>query len=412
MKHSYVFEKTAAMLENDLFYKAYRYTRGDSMQKEHIFPYFREIEGYTLDDVPIIQGKKFVMAGANNYLSLTLDNRIKDAMREVIKKYGSGCSGSRYLNGTLNIHTQLERDLANFMEKEACILFSTGYQANEGTIQCLTTKGDIIFSDKDNHASIVMGTMLSPATSIRFKHNSMEHLECLISKSNPKSPKLIASDGVFSMSGRLANIPKLLEIAKKYNARLFIDDAHAIGVLGSKGQGSASVYGLLDQVDIISGTFSKSFASLGGFVVGEKKVIDYIRKTCPSHIFSASMPPSAVAAAQKALEIIIEEPYRLKKVRQIGKYMSEQIKSMGFQVLKTDTPITTFVIGDDHACAKFWKSMFNRCIFVNAVMPPAIQKGRAAIRTSYMTNHTDDDLQKILKAIYEVGIEEKIIEQP
>ena len=347
MKEQCILETPGGISEKDIFYQAYNYNRASLLIQKCIFPYFKQIEDYTPDNTPIIEGKSFIMAGANNYLSLTFDKRIKNAAKKAIDKYGSGCTGSRYLNGTLDIHIKLEKDIAAFMEKEACVLFGTGYQANEGSIQCIARKNDIIFSDKDNHTCAVMGIRLSRAKSIRFKHNDMEHLEHVIANQDPDRSKLIISDGVFSMSGMLANIPKLVEITQKYNARLYIDDAHGIGVLGPKGQGSSSIYGLLDEVDLISGTFSKSFASLGGFIVGKKKIIDYIRHTCPTHIFSASMPPAAVATAQKALEIIIEEPWRLERAVEIGKYMNKQIQAMGFQTLETDSPIVTFTIGDD-----------------------------------------------------------------
>ena len=246
------------------------------------------------------------MAGSNNYLGLTNDQRTIEAAQAAIVKYGTGCTGSRYLNGTLDIHIELEERLADFMNKESCVLFSTGYQTNEGSIQTIAGRNDIIFSDKDNHACIVVGTQCSVAKTMRYNHNDMDHLRRLLEKADPEAGKIIISDGVFSMSGTLAKIPELVALAKEFGARLYLDDAHAVGVIGEGGRGSASTFGLLEEVDLISGTFSKSFASLGGFLVGQREVIEYIRHHSPAHIFSASMPPANVATVLKAMDIMTE----------------------------------------------------------------------------------------------------------
>jgi 8-amino-7-oxononanoate synthase len=285
-----------------VFQKAYNFTMADEVKKLGLYPYFKPLQatdGTTVN----IEGIDVIMAGSNNYLGLTNDPRTIKAAQDVIQVYGTGCTGSRYLNGTLDLHLELEEKLAAFMRKDACVLFSTGYQTNEGSIQTIADRNDIIFSDKDNHACIVVGTQVSNAKTIRYRHNDMDHLRTLMERSDPDAGKIIVTDGVFSMSGTLAKIPDLVELADEYGAGLYVDDAHAIGVVGEGGRGSASVFGMMDDVDLITGTFSKSFASLGGFIVGDKAVIEYIRHKSPAHIFSASMPPANVATVLKSLEI-------------------------------------------------------------------------------------------------------------
>ena len=396
--------------KSDIFSKAYEFTKAEEVKKLGLYPYFKPLQA-TNGTVVKIEGRDVIMAGSNNYLGLTNDPRVIKAAQDVISTYGTGCTGSRYLNGTLDLHLELEDKLAEFMQKEACVLFSTGYQTNEGTIQTIATRGDLIFSDKENHACIVVGTQCSTATTIRYRHYDMDQLRKLLERADPNAGKIIISDGVFSMSGTIAKIPELVALAKEFNARLYLDDAHAVGVIGEGGRGSASVFGLLDDVDLISGTFSKSFASLGGFLVGDRTVIEYVRHHSPAHIFSASMPPANVATVLKALEILKEETWRLDRLEEISNYMRTELQAMGFNVLTSQTPIIPVVVGEMMNCFRFWKELFEEGVYVNAVVPPAVPKGQSLVRTSYMATHTDDHLNSILDAFRRVGIKHGIIDK-
>ncbi len=393
----------------DIFNKAFSFTKAEEVKSAGLFPYFKPLTE-TDGTVVVIEGNKVIMAGSNNYLGLTNDERLIEAAQSAIRKYGTGCTGSRYLNGTLDLHLELEEKLAAFMEKDSCVLFSTGYQTNEGSIQTIAGRNDEIYSDKDNHACIVVGTLCSNAKTIRYAHNDMDQLRRLLEKSNPETGKIIVSDGVFSMSGQLANVPELVKISKQFGARLYLDDAHAIGVVGDGGRGSASVFGLNDEVDLISGTFSKSFASLGGFIVGERPVIEYIRHNSPAHIFSASMPPANAATVLKALEILKEETWRLDRLEKISNYMRQGLKELGFNVWTSRTPIIPVVIGEMMDCFRFWKDLFEEGVYANAVVPPAVPLGQSLIRTSYSATHTDDHLNKILEAFYKIGVKHGIID--
>lgn len=395
---------------NDIFAKAYNFTIADEIKSAGLYPYFKPLQDTNGTNVKI-EGRDVIMAGSNNYLGLTNDPRTIEAAKNVLDKYGTGCTGSRYLNGTLDLHLELEDKLAEFIGKEACVLFSTGYQTNEGSIQTIAARNDIIFSDKDNHACIVVGTLCSNATTVRYAHNDMDMLRKRLQEADPSAGKIIVSDGVFSMSGTIAKVPELVSLAKEFGARLYLDDAHAIGVIGQGGRGSASVFDLTDDVDLISGTFSKSFASLGGFLVGDKTVIEFIRHQSPAHIFSASMPPANVATVLKALEILQEEPWRLSRLEEISDYMRTQLRNMGFNVLTSQTPIIPVVVGEMKDCFRFWKDLFEYGVYTNAVVPPAVPKGQSLIRTSYMASHTNEHLDQILEAFRKAGIKHGIIDQ-
>jgi 8-amino-7-oxononanoate synthase len=386
-----------------IFKKAHDFTKADEIKKMGLYPYFKPLQATDGSTVQI-DGREVIMAGSNNYLGLTNDPRTIKAAQDVLAVYGTGCTGSRYLNGTLDLHLELEDKLAKFMGKDSCVLFSTGYQTNEGSIQTIADRNDIIFSDRDNHACIVVGTQVSNAKTVRFRHNDMDHLRTMMAKADPDAGKIIVTDGVFSMSGVIANIPELVDIAREYSAGLYVDDAHAIGVIGDGGRGSASVFGLLDEVDLISGTFSKSFASLGGFLVGDREVIEYIRHHSPAHIFSASMPPANVATVLKSLEILQEEPWRLERLEKISNYMRNELRNLGFNVWSSQTPIIPVVIGDMFDCFEFWKELFEEGVYSNAVVPPAVPQNQSLLRTSYMATHTDEQLDKILSAFKKVGL--------
>lgn len=396
--------------KNDIFAKAFNFTKADEVKAMGLYPYFKPLEA-TDGTIVEIEGHEVIMAGSNNYLGLTNDQRTIEAAQAALTKYGTGCTGSRYLNGTLDIHLELEEKLAKFMGKENCVLFSTGYQTNEGTIQTIADRNDIIFSDRDNHACIVVGTMCSNAKTVRYRHNDMDQLRKLLERADPDAGKIIITDGVFSMSGTLAKVPELVKLAKEFGARLYLDDAHAVGVIGDGGRGSASVFGLTDEVDLISGTFSKSFASLGGFIVGNKAVIEYLRHHSPAHIFSASMPPANVATVLKALEILQTEPWRIERLEEISIYMRTELKKLGFNVWSSESPIVPVVIGEMMDCFKFWKDLFEEGVYANAVVPPAVPKGQSLLRTSYMASHTNEHLDRILEAFRKVGLKHGIIDQ-
>jgi len=402
--------ETQPLVRSDIFDKAFGYTKADEVKALGLYPYFKPLEA-TDGTIVEIEGNEVIMAGSNNYLGLTNDQRTIEAAQAAIVKYGTGCTGSRYLNGTLDIHIELEERLADFMNKESCVLFSTGYQTNEGSIQTIAGRNDIIFSDKDNHACIVVGTQCSVAKTMRYNHNDMDHLRRLLEKADPDAGKIIISDGVFSMSGTLAKIPELVALSKEFGARLYLDDAHAVGVIGEGGRGSASTFGLLEEVDLISGTFSKSFASLGGFLVGQREVIEYIRHHSPAHIFSASMPPANVATVLKAMDIMAEEPWRLTRLHEISTYMRTELRKLGFNVWTSQTPIIPIVIGEMMLCFQFWKDLFEAGVYTNAVIPPAVPQGQSLLRTSYMASHTDEHLDRILEAFRKVGLKHGIIDQ-
>jgi 8-amino-7-oxononanoate synthase len=398
----------------DLFDKCYAFKRHEEVKAMGLYPYFQPIyENYG----PIVKmdGREIVMAGSNNYLGLTTDPRVKEAAIEAIKKYGTGCSGSRYLNGTLDIHIKLEEQLAEFVGKEAALLFSTGFQTNQGAIVPLIGKDEYVISDKDNHASIVQGTLISKGlwgsdVLVRYRHNDMQHLEEVISKLPLEAGKLIVTDGVFSMSGNIVNLPELVRIARKYNARIMLDDAHGLGVLGKGGRGTANHFGLDDEVDIIMGTFSKSFASLGGFIAGEKPVIDYIKHHSPALIFSASMTPAQVAAVLKALEIIKSEPERIERLHYNANRVRRELKNLGFRVLDGQTPIVPVVIGDDLLTFKFWRLLFDNGVFVNAVISPAVPHGMQLLRLSFMATHEDKHLDIVIEKFEKVGKELALVD--
>ena len=405
-------EQTLVSREPSIFAKTHAFMAPGAFVPDVIasglYPYFRAIERNE-GTRAIVDGREVIMAGSNNYLGLASDPRVKEAAELAIKQYGTGCTGSRFLNGTLDLHYELEERLAAFMGKQGCVLFSTGYMTNMGVIQGITSKSDLIFSDKDNHACIVAGTQVSPADTWRFRHDDINHLRRLLYKASqerPEADKLIVTDGVFSMSGRIARVPELVAVANEFDAALMLDDAHAVGVIGPGGRGSAAYFGLSDEVPLTTGTFSKSFSSLGGFAVGDHDIIEYIRHMASVHIFSASMPPSCVATVLKCLDILQEETWRLERLWEISHYMREGFKNAGFNVWTSQAPIIPVVIGHEMNTAfRFWNDLLEEGIFVNPVVPwrGAVAGGLSIMRTSYMATHTDEDLDQILEAFRRVG---------
>lgn len=389
----------------DLFQKCYDFTRADEVKEAGFYPYFRAIEE---NEGPVVQieGRKIIMAGSNNYLGLTAHPSVKEAASRAIEKYGTGCSGSRYLTGTLDIHYELEARLAQFMGKEACLLFSTGYQAAQGVIPTLVQRGEYVVTDKDNHACIVAGNLMAKgmfADVIRYKHNDMADLERVISRLPHEAAKLVVTDGVFSTTGEIVNLPALVNVAKKFNARIMVDDAHAIGVIGKGGRGTASHFGMENDVDLTMGTFSKTFASLGGFVVGSERIINYLKHHSPALIFSASPTPAAVAAALAALEILEKEPERIGKLIRNAAKMREGFRDLGFHVIDGQSAVVPVIVGDDLLAFQFWRELFDAGVFVNAFISPGVPPGLQMMRTSYMATHKDEHLNRILEVFASVG---------
>jgi 8-amino-7-oxononanoate synthase len=389
----------------DLFTKCYEFTRADEVKASGLYPYFRSIEESEGPTVQI-EGRKVVMAGSNNYLGLTADPRVKEAAINAIKKYGTGCSGSRYLTGTIDLHVQLEEKLTKFMEKEAVLLFSTGFQTAQGIIPTLVHRNEYVISDRDNHASIVAGNLIAKSGTAfiqRYRHNDMKDLKRILEKIGTESNKLIISDGVFSTYGDIVDLPSLNQLAKKYNAKILIDDAHAIGIIGKNGKGTASEFNLTNEIDMTFGTFSKTFASLGGFVAAKAKVIDYIKHHAPALIFSASPTPASVASAMAALDILIEEPWRVEKVINNANKMRKGLRDIGFDIIDGKTAIVPVIIGDDELAFKFWRLLFDGGVFVNAFISPVVPKGKQMIRTSYMSTHEDSHLEYIIDTFKKNG---------
>lgn len=395
----------------DLFQKCYNFTRADEVKASGMYPYFRAIEE---NEGPVVQieGRKIIMAGSNNYLGLTAHPKVKEAALEAIKKYGTGCSGSRYLTGTLDLHINLEKKFAEFFGKEDCLLFSTGYQTAQGIIPTLVSKGDYTIADKDDHACIVAANMMAKggfAEFKRYQHNDMADLEKVLSRIPIDAAKLVTTDGVFSTTGEIVDLPKLVELCKKYNARILVDDAHSTGVIGKGGRGTASKFGLDNEVDMIMGTFSKTFASLGGFVAGERAVINYIKHHSPALIFSASPTPAAVAAASAALDILIAEPERIDNLIANAAKMRNGFKAMGFNVIESETAIVPVVLGQDDITFLFWRKLFDAGVFVNAFISPGVPVGMAMLRTSFMASHKEEHLNRILEIFGDIGKELGVI---
>ncbi len=386
----------------DIFKKCKEFQAAREVMAKGFYPYFNPISSGADTEV-IINGKKIIMIGSNNYLGLTNHPRVKLAAIEAIEKYGSGCTGSRFLNGTLDIHEELERRLAKFMKKEAALVFSTGFQTNLGTISSLVNKGDFMITDRSDHASIVDGCRLSFGKVLKFKHNDMSDLERVLSTCDKEGGKMISVDGVFSMEGDIANLPEMVKLAKKYDAKVMVDDAHAVGVLGENGRGTGEHFGLEDDVNLVMGTFSKSFASIGGFIAGKEEVIHYIKHFARALIFSASMPPSAVATCLTALDIIETEPERRERLWKITHRMQNEYKNMGFNIGATQTPIIPIYVGDDMKCFQFWKMLFDEGIFTNPIVSPAVSPGSQLLRTSYTATHTDTQMDKVLDVFESVG---------
>ena len=387
----------------DLFSKCQNYLTARDAQASGLYPYFiplSESEGTVAE----FKGKSLIMCGSNNYLGLTTHPEVQEAAIQAVSRFGTSCTGSRFLNGTLELHEKLETELADWVQKEKALVFSTGMQVNLGAISSLVGRKEYIILDKEDHASIVDGARLSYGELIRYRHNDMGDLEDKLSRLPSDRGKLLVVDGLFSMEGDIAPLPEIIPLCKKYGVRLMVDDAHAVGVLGG-GRGTAAHFGMADQVDLIMGTFSKSFASIGGYLAGDENVIDYVKHHARSLIFSASIPGPNAASALAALNIIKREPERVERVNKIAQYMRTEYKKMGFDTGFSETPVIPIIIGDDELTLKTWKLLFENGVFVNPILSPATPPGRQLLRTSYMATHTDEQLNEVLVIFKKVGKE-------
>jgi 8-amino-7-oxononanoate synthase len=391
----------------DLFEKCRQYTYAKNAMEAGMYPYFIPLDENEGTEV-VFQGQRLIMCGSNNYLGLTTHPKVREAAIEAIKRFGTSCTGSRFLNGTLALHEQLENELADWVGKESALVFSTGMQTNLGTISALLSRDDVVVLDKDDHASIVDGARLGYGKIERFRHNDLAQLEKVLRSVPETSGTLIVVDGLFSMEGDLAPIPEIAALAKKYGARFMVDDAHGMGVLGN-GHGTTAHFNSTNQVDLIMSTFSKSFASLGGFIAGDENTIHYIKHSARSLIFSASIPPANAAAALAALHVMRDEPERSQRVLDIAEKMRQGFKKLGFDTGKSVTPVIPIIIGDNERTFLTWRKLFDKGVFVNPVISPAVNAGHQLLRTSYMATHTDEQMDKVLSVFAEVGKEMGLI---
>jgi 8-amino-7-oxononanoate synthase len=402
----FLYQKKSIMglLQNKLA----KYTLPQQYMEMGVYPYFREIDGKQGTEVEM-GGHKVLMFGSNAYTGLTGDERVINAGIEALKKYGAGCAGSRFLNGTLDLHVQLEKELATFVGKDEALCFSTGFSVNAGVIACLTGREDYIICDDRDHASIVDGRRLSFSTLLKYKHNDMEDLERQLQKCAPEAVKLIVVDGVFSMEGDLANLPEIVKLKHKYNATIMVDEAHGIGVFGRNGRGVCDHFGLTEEVDLIMGTFSKSLASIGGFIAADKTIINWLRHNCRTYIFSASNAPAATAAAMEALHILQEEPERIEALWEVTNYALKRFKEEGFEIGETESPIIPLYVRDPEKTFIATAKAFEEGVFINPVIPPACAPQDTLVRFALMANHTKEQVDRAVEGLKKVFIELDII---
>ncbi len=387
--------------------KLAKYDLPQRVKAKGVYPYFRCIESEQNTEV-IMSGKKVLMFGSNSYLGLTNHPKVIEASVEATRKYGTGCAGSRFLNGTLDLHLEFEKELAEFVGKEDAIIYSTGFQVNLGVVSCVTGREDYIICDELDHASIVEGRRLSFSTTLKFKHNDMESLEKELQKCKPESIKLIIVDGVFSMEGDVANLPEIVRLAKKYNASIMVDEAHGLGVLGDHGRGTCNHFGVTNDVDLIMGTFSKSLAAIGGFIAGDKSIINFLRHNSRSYIFSASNTPAATAAAKAALQIMKSEPERIEYLWEITNYALSRFRELGFEIGHTSTPIIPLYVRDMEKTFLVTKMLFDEGVFINPVIPPACSPEDTLVRFALMATHTKEQIdiaiEKLVKCFKALDI--------
>ncbi len=404
---------TSRPTPGDIFQKCHNFTRAKELRAAGMYPYFLPLAGSRGTEVEM-DGRKLIMIGSNNYLGLTHHPHVVDAVVRAAQRFGSSCTGSRFLNGTLELHEELERRLARFLDREASLCFSTGFQANLGVISSLCGKGDVIICDRENHASIVDGCRLSFADVKKYRHNDMAELEAQLRRAVEDGARgiLIIVDGAFSMMGDLADLPNICRLARNYGARVMVDEAHSVGVLGHHGRGVAEHFGLEDQVDLVVGTFSKSFASLGGFVAGPEPVVHFIKHHARSLIFSASIPATAAAAALAALDVIEGQPKLRHQLMANARRVREGLGRLGFWIGPTETPIVPVVIGEQQRMLMFWKRLFELGVFTNPVTGPAVPPNMDLIRTSYMASHTDEQIGRVIDIFEQAGRDMGLIGEP
>jgi 8-amino-7-oxononanoate synthase len=396
-------KKKKASGSNDLFEKCRNFTRPSDLQSAGLYMYFEvfgDREGCGPGEVRIGK-RKVLMFGSNDYLDLITHPKVKEAAAQAIRKYGSGCSGSRLLNGTLDMHVKLEHELADFVGKEAAITFGTGFQANYAALSALTEKGDVMICDHNLHASLVEGGLRSPARTVRFRHNDLEHFERCLENCSPEEKIFVVSEGVFSMEGDVADLRGITRLAKPYGARVYVDEAHGIGVLGPTGAGAAEHLGVLDDVDIVMGTFSKSLASVGGFIASERTVIDYLKHTARPFVFSASLPPGSVAAAAAALQILRTEPERRQHLMRIANLLRDELRARDFRVLPGETAIVPVVIQDEIDLCRLCKALLEEGIYINPVLRPAAAQN--LLRISCTAAHTEKHVEKLISTLVRVA---------
>ena len=395
----------------DLYQKCREYRDSADARAQGFYPYFRCIEE-THGNYVICEGQRKIMIGSNNYLGLAQDERVIEAACEAARKYGSGCTGSRLLNGTIRLHTQLEEALAHFLQREAVLLFSTGFFANQGALASLTEEGDVILCDRENHASIIDGCLFAPAKLIPYRHNSAVSLRNRIKRQPAEAGKLVVMDGVFSMSGDIANLKPQVEVAKEFGARLFVDEAHSLGALGPQGRGTVHEFGLNKEVDIVMGTFSKSLGSMGGFIAGNAEMIEFLKHKARCFIFTASLAPAVAGGVFKALEVMQEETGRIEQLWRNTRKMHEGFKSIGFKIGTTQTPIVPILIGSEAKAFQFTQRLYEEGVFATPAIYPAVRYGEAIVRTSYMATHTEQDLDKVLEIFAKLAAELGTFDDP
>lgn len=390
-----------------LFDKCKNFTKAREVEASGLYPYFKPISE-SEDTVVMIEGKRRIMMGSNNYLGLTHHPKVLEASRDALERYGSGCTGSRFLNGTLDLHEQLEARLADFLGKEGALVFSTGYQANLGLISSLVGRGDVVLIDKLDHASIVDGAKMSYGQTDRFAHGNLAQLERLLEKNSDRG-MMVVVDGVYSMEGDIADLPSLFRLTQRHGAALAVDDAHAIGVIGPKGDGTAAHFGMVDEVDVIVGTFSKSLASIGGFIVGSADVIHYLKHHARPLIFSAALPPANTAGVIAAHEVMLREPERRDALWANTLRLQKGLTSLGFDIGPSETPIVPVLIGAMEGTFMFWRKLFDAGVFTNPIVPPAVGRSECRLRTSVMATHSDDQINYVLDTFAKLGKEANII---
>lgn len=397
-------EQTTEQTTVALFEKCLAYTKAEEVKALGLYPYFKPISE-SEDTVVVIEGQRRIMLGSNNYLGLTHHPKVLEAASRALHTYGSGCTGSRFLNGSLDLHVQLEQALAEFLGKDDCIVFSTGYGANLGMISGILGRNEVVFLDKQDHASIVDGAKLSFGITERFAHQDHEALERLLQKHDPSRGRLVVVDGVYSMEGDIADIPELVRLCQKYNAALAVDDAHALGVLGPQGDGTGAHFGLQDEVDIIVGTFSKTLASVGGFIASSERVINFLRHNSRPFIFTAALPPANTAGVLAALEVMRQEPWRRERLWHNTRRLAQGLRSLGYDIGPTRTPIVPVLIGPLDRTLIMWRRMYDAGVFTNPVVPPAVPQAQCRLRTSLMATHTDEQIDLCLDAFARIGKE-------